>query len=97
MTLRTAAIVALAVPTLTIVAACGGATHSASRSPDKLSAGEIGRLPPATTSTPAPQLTLPTPALTVPGRYPLHALVTFRVPVRNDGGRPLRITRIDPG
>jgi hypothetical protein len=33
----------------------------------------------------------------VTGRFPLDKLVVFRVPLRNDGTRALRIEKIDPG
>jgi hypothetical protein len=81
------------------ITACGGAdkTDNRPRAPKTLAAGELGHLPPAQTSRPGPPLVLPRPALTVPGRYPIDALVAFRVPVRNDGNRVLRITKIDPG
>ena len=85
------------------VASCGG--DSTNDRPDdpfrpkqKISAGVLGTLPaPASRRPPGPRLVLPEPALTVPGQFPIDRLVVFRVPVRNDGTRVLRITKIDPG
>ena len=102
MTVRTAAIVALAYATL-VITGCGrgsGAADSPSgpfRPTEKADVGQLGTLPAAQAPRPGPRLVLPEPALTVPGRFPLDKLVVFRVPLRNDGTRPLRITKIDPG
>ena len=85
-------------------ASCGGGSGT-DHQPDgpfrptqKISAGVLGTLPaPATRRPPGPGLVLPERALTAPGQFPIDRLVVFRVPVRNDGTRVLRITKIDPG
>ena len=81
-------------------ASCGGdsGTDGPFRPTQKVSAGVLGALPaPPSRRPPGPRLVLPEPALTVPGQFPIDRLVVFRVPVRNDGTRALRITKVDPG
>lgn len=83
-------------------AGCGdsdtGNRAEGGRPAQKIAAGVVGTLPaPPSRRSSGPRLVLPKPALTVPGRFPIDRLVVFRVPVRNDGTRDLRITKIDPG
>lgn len=96
MTLRKSTSAALLVGALAL-GACGGPTNARPRTPTTASVGEVGQLPPPAAPRPGPRLVVPRPALSVPGRYRLDQLVAFRVPVRNDGNRVLRITKIDPG
>jgi hypothetical protein len=90
--------------TAALAAGCGGGGPGTPdrrsgpfRPTDKVDVGQLGALPPSQAPRAGPRLVLPAPALTVPGRFPLNRLVVFRVPLRNDGTRALRIEKIDPG
>lgn len=87
-----------------LVAGCGAAhsktakTTPVSAQSQRVYVGEVGVLPAPTRATNGrPRLVVPLDALTVPGRFPLSSVVSFNVPIRNDGTRPLRIERLDPG
>jgi hypothetical protein len=73
-------------------------TAAGSAEAPKVYAGEVGVLPaPSRATKRRPRLVVPLDALSVPGRFPLSSIVSFNVPIRNDGTRPLRIQRLDPG
>ena len=94
MTRPPAAVVGLAA---VVLAGCGGSHNNGGNEAKKIYAGEVGALPAPTRAAPGrAKLVLPR-ALTVPGRFPLNSIVAFNVPIRNDGTRPLRIERLDPG
>lgn len=87
-----------------LIVGCGGShtntatTTRQSTAAQKLYAGEVGVLPAPTRATKArPRLVVPVDALSVPGRFPLDSIVSFNLPIRNEGTRPLRIERLDPG
>ena len=66
--------------------------------PPTINIGQVGTLPAAAPRRPRdPRLVVPGTTLSVRGRHPLNSRIIFRVPVRNDGTRPLRIIKIDPG
>ena len=59
--------------------------------------GEVGVLRPPGRLANRPKLVLPRSSLKLPGRYPLGSTVSFNVPIRNDGKRDLRITKLESG
>ena len=77
------------------LAGCGG--HAQPASGQKVYAGELGVLKAPLRGYRAPHLTLPDGAVTVLGRFPLNSIVSFNVPIRNDGSRTLVIRKVDPG
>ena len=87
----------------TVIVGCGGSDHQQptvrhrAAQPKTIYAGEVGALPAPSRTVPGPHLVLPSRALEVLGRFPLGAIVRFNVPVRNDGRRPLRISKLEPG
>ena len=59
--------------------------------------GEVGVLPPPTKVYRGSHLVNTRGLINVPGTYPLSDVVSFNVPIRNDGSRALVIKKLVPG
>ncbi len=83
-----------AVSVSAVLAACGSTSAPRRSGHVPLT---LGSLPPRAQTAPGPRLVLPSNTLAVADSHSLSDLVTFNVPLRNDGAAVLRIDRLYPG